>query len=559
MESADNGISRRNFLRGGAAVAAVAVGSGLVGCSSAPKQAAWEPGKWDEETDVVVVGYGGAGIAAAITMKSEGLGDVVVLEAAPKEFEGGNTRVSGNIMFQPETADAAFNYQKYLNGEYEVDDNLLKAWSVMMVDNIQWLKDLGGNPQTIPRTAEFAEAPDADKVKIYCIDGEYGNASLWNMLKTKEEPLGYTVHHEARVKSLICNPETNEACGAVAEMPDGTTLTVKARKAVILSCGGFENNAEMVKTYYHIGAPYCFYYGTPWNKGDGFNLVAPFGAKLWHMNNFSGGHLATRVSKDEGFTSIPKIHGKNWIYVGADSTRFLYEETTGEQRHGKIRFHGTWTSYPSPQPIHLIAGEGAITNNYLPNIAVMWPSQGPFWPSGKGADIQQMIKDGIIAKADTIEELAKKIQRDPVALAATINQYNEYCAAGVDPDFHRGESFYEYGKTGIGNNEGAAAVMKTEKVEVIKPFALEPINPPYYAIETRTVFINSQGGPMRNENCQILDTNEQPIPRLYGCGEFGSIYSSQYNGGGNVSEAIATGRTAARHAGTLEAWDKKKA
>ena len=69
------------------------------------------------------------------------------------------------------------------------------------------------------------------------------------------------------------------------------------------------------------------------------------------------------------------------------------------------------------------------------------------------------------------------------------------------------------------------------------------------------VLLNTQGGPKRNENAQTLDWDGNSIPRLYNCGEFGSIYAYMYNGGGNVGEAIATGRVAGLHAVGLDPWD----
>lgn len=558
MDNAIKGISRRSFLRGGATVAAVAVGSSLIGCSGAPKKAAWEPEKWDEETDVVVVGYGGAGIAAAITMKNENLGEVIVVEAAPKEYEGGNTRVSGNILFTVDTVDGAFAYQKELNGAYVIDDSLLKAWAEQLGENVQWIEGLGGVMKTIPRTAEFAQAASADQVKIYCVDGSYGNGSLWHFLKSKEADMGYQVIHDARVTDLIRNTETNEACGVIASLADGTTVTVKAKKAVILSCGGFENNLDLVQNHYQPGTTHTGYFGTPFNRGDGFGCVEPFGAKLWHMNSYSGGQINAVLYK-EGYTTSVKPAGKGWIYVGADSTRFMYEETRDVQRHGKIKFHGSYMNYPAPDPIHLIMGAKALetAKPFAPRATLMWPSQNGMIPEG-GLSGEEFVKSGMIVKADTIEELATKIGRDPAALAQTVAEYNEYCAQGKDSAFGRGEAYYEYGHTGIGGGN-EAAVMTTEKVAVIKPFDLEALEGPFYAVEMRASFINTQGGPKRNENCQVVNSKNEPIPRLYGAGEFGSIYGYEYNGGGNVSEAIATGRTAARHAGTLDAWDKSKA
>jgi succinate dehydrogenase/fumarate reductase flavoprotein subunit len=67
-------------------------------------------------------------------------------------------------------------------------------------------------------------------------------------------------------------------------------------------------------------------------------------------------------------------------------------------------------------------------------------------------------------------------------------------------------------------------------------------------MELTPSFVNTQGGPRRNEHGQVMGTSGAPIPRLYSAGELGSIYSFNYNAGGNVGECFASGRVAGRNA-----------
>lgn len=490
-------------------------------------------------------------------MKQESLGDVIVLEAAPEGLEGGNTRVSGNIVFIPDTVEGALAYQTDLNGPFVVEEELMKAWAEMICENKDWVEDLGCEMKPIAACSpEFSEAEAGDTVKVYCVDGHLGDASLWNVLKEQEEDLGYQVMYGTRATSLIRKPETNEALGAIAETEDGTTLTIKARKGVVLSCGGFENNPEMVRNYYHNNVFKTQFYGNPYNRGDGFGLVGPFGAQLWHMNSFSGGHTNQMIFP-EGYTVGSAPAGSGWIMVGENSKRYMYEEVNGQHRHGKLRMNGVWSDCLAPGTIHQILGAKAFeeSESFFPDSAMQYANTYDLYDPACGP--QEWVDKGVVTKADTIEELAEKLGRDPEALAETVNQYNQYCADGVDPDFHRGEAYYEFGKMDYSTkreDENISGVL-TEMIEAIKPFDLEPLEPPFYAIECCASFINTQGGPKRNGQAQILDTNDEPIPRLYGAGEFGSIYSYVYNGGGNVSEAIATGRVAARSAAANEPWD----
>jgi succinate dehydrogenase/fumarate reductase flavoprotein subunit len=87
---------------------------------------------------------------------------------------------------------------------------------------------------------------------------------------------------------------------------------------------------------------------------------------------------------------------------------------------------------------------------------------------------------------------------------------------------------------------------------------MKPLStPPFYAMEICECQTNTQGGPERNKDNQTIGNDGKPIPRLYTVGELGSIYGFLYNGGGNVPEAYATGRIAAKHAVTLKPWDAK--
>jgi succinate dehydrogenase/fumarate reductase flavoprotein subunit len=122
--------------------------------------------------------------------------------------------------------------------------------------------------------------------------------------------------------------------------------------------------------------------------------------------------------------------------------------------------------------------------------------------------------------------LAKKMGIDANGLEETMDKYNHYCEQGKDPDFNR------------------------------DPKTLEAIKePPYYGIPLMPNFINTQGGPRRNEKAEIVTPFNEPISRLYSAGELGSIYGFLYQGGGNVGECLAFGRIAGRNAAAQNSWN----
>jgi succinate dehydrogenase/fumarate reductase flavoprotein subunit len=140
-------------------------------------------------------------------------------------------------------------------------------------------------------------------------------------------------------------------------------------------------------------------------------------------------------------------------------------------------------------------------------------------------DSSSEIEKGWIVKADSLKELAGKIGKNPDTLEKTVAAWNKSCAAGNDSEFGR------------------------------DPKRMAPIQtPPFYAAEFVPAFTNTQGGPRRNSNAQVLDTNRKPIPRLYSAGELGALYSWHYQGGGNILECIVFGRIAGEHAAAEKPW-----
>jgi uncharacterized protein with FMN-binding domain len=129
------------------------------------------------------------------------------------------------------------------------------------------------------------------------------------------------------------------------------------------------------------------------------------------------------------------------------------------------------------------------------------------------------INKGWIVQADSIRELAAKINIDPAALEAEVNKYNGYCRNGLDPEFN------------------------------VNPRVLKALETgPYYAFPIKATLINTQGGPKRNTDCEVLDVWGNPIPHLYSAGELGSFYPDIYQGAGNLSECLFTGREAGANA-----------
>lgn len=513
-------LNRREFLKGAAASAvAVAGASALAGCQ-APAAAPNMPKKWDYEADVVIVGFGGAGAVAAITA-FDAKAKVLILEKAPEGKEGGNTRVSGNMWFSPRPVESAITYFNAMAGPFTVPPEMVRVWAEEMGKVNDFVTSIGGQVGELNIfNPEFPELPGKECAKTFA-NPTAMQSKLWKLFKENVDKRRIQVLYGTPAKELVQNPTTKEILGVIADQ-SGKTVAVKAKKAVILTCGGFENNQQMIRDYLHweVGYPK----GTPYNTGDGIKMAIAVGADLWHMGNVAGPDFNLKVPEyDFSFGYSLNPNPKSWIVVGKDSKRFI-DEKAGT-RHGKVLLHGRWEPLPVPMPCHMIFDEKVRAQGplYATTETFCWYSVVEAYRWSK--DNMTEINKGWIVKADTIEELASKIKRDPAVLKATIDEYNKACAAGVDP------------------------IYGTAKANLV------PIDtPPYYAMEMFPTFTNTQGGPRRNEKAQVLDTNGKPIPRLYSAGELGSIYGHLYNGGGNIGECMAFGRIAARNAVAEKPW-----
>lgn len=496
----------------------------------------------DLETDVVVVGYGAAGAATAIAARDAGA-DVIVLEKQAADADGeirhtSNTRYSAGIVLAPTDAGAAFTYQKALNDTYGVDDvpeTMLRVWAREIVENEAWLRGLDGGDafyvaaETGPESlggAQWPELPGAESTRR--LQNARGGNGLFEILDRNAVARGATVLYESPARDLVQDPPTGAILGVRV---DGGT--VWARRAVVLTCGGFEFNDAMKATYLRVWP--CRFYGHPGNTGDGVRMALKVGADLWHMTNISGMATAGWPDSPHSFLCTPWWRGAYCATEFRDGTPIPATVASYSaiivDRHGQrfaqeiykqyafywslVRFDTDRAEFPRI-PAHLVFDEKTRREGPVANMS------GPFgplklyeWSSDNNVEIER----GWIHRADTVRQLAGLIGVPPDGLEQTVSRWNDYCRDGNDPECERA------------------------------PETLSPLDtPPYYAIVQWPGSGNTLGGPRRDEHARVLDPDGQPIPRLYSAGELGSIYGFLYQGGGNLAECLAFGRIAGANA-----------
>ena len=495
---------------------------------AAPKP--WLPATWDNEADVVIVGFGGAGAAAAITAHDLGA-EVLMLEKAPEGHQGGNTRVAGQGYLHVSDAGKAVAYLNALCGPYPVPQDMAHAWAEELGRNNDWLASLGGDPQEHqhqPEGIEFPEFPGADCAHKFHHGDAVGYSNTWNLLESAVKQRRIEVLYEAPGRELVQDGITREILGIRAEQ-NGKPIHVKARKAVVLTCGGFENNQEMIRNYLP-GVPYCYTSGTPYNEGDGIRMGQLVGADLWHMNSYAGPSMALKVPEYKATFSMTPLHygleqPGGMIVVGPDANRFADEKL--KTRHGKIMRNGRWCPLHVPCPMFMIIDDALFACGplYDKSSFMGWARmiERYDWSEDNSAELER----GWIKRADTLAALAQCVGLNAGTLEQSVARWNAICEGGKDPDFGR--------------------------TKMLVPIA----TPPFYAVELSPSMLNTQGGPRRNEKGQIVRPDNTPIPRLYSAGELGSIYSYLYQGTGNIGECFAFGRIAARNAVAELPWDQK--
>jgi succinate dehydrogenase/fumarate reductase flavoprotein subunit len=547
--------SRRKFIKnsfafgiGGVSMALLAGCASGVGETAAAAEEVWVPETWDEETDIVIAGYGAAGVAAAITALDAGVASIV-LEKSPIE-DGGNFGCSAGsahtTIDSHDTDDMKAKVRRASFGSIP-NPECIDA----MVDNMQgtlpWLENLG-----IPLfQSERAALPHRSAQYSYRYDtGEHetGGSGMhfFAGLTAIAHEKGVDIRLGTPITGVIQNPVTKEVLGAIATKPDGAEINIKARKAVVLCTGGYENNKMMQCWYNHPGV-FQYPWGTPYNTGDGFNIASAAGAAIWHTTSCEYGNFGLLKPSEEAGTAVclqfTGLEPFNYVIVNKYGKRFMDDSASLSHENGPkaiLDYDGSKVEYTN-MPFFLIFDNTVFDAGpiYYKNFLA---GSGTYCYAGVhetidwGDDNSKALANGWIVKADTLSELAsflkttdqatgEEVTVDAAGLEETVATYNGYAESGVDPEFSRPD------------------------------IRMAPVGtPPFYAIELCLSVINVQGGPWHNGFSQTLTSAGEVIPRLYNCGELGSLNALEYMIG-NISECLTTGRVAVEHAASLDSWD----
>ena len=333
-------MSRRGFVEGAGVVGAAVCLSSFGATAFAEENSAEI--EWTDEADLVIIGTGGAGLGAAAAVGMEGLGDCLVLEAAPEEEQGGNTRVSGQFLFYADSVEHALAYQTKMNEPYVIDEDIMQVWAEGMVENISWFEGLGADfsDESYFTGAEFSEFPESEGYGCVRNGGVIDDEALWQLVKAEVDKYDFPFYYNSRAMHLIQN-----AAGEVVGVSTEDGRNFKARKAVILACGGFEHNPDMMAKYRPAGFNRTTGRGSWWDVGDGSGIS--FGV---HMLTPGDDNAVGRIGPT----------GANWVYLDCHGNRFMNEDYFSRQKHGKLWRNGQWLDVDVPDGCFCLMGQEAF-------------------------------------------------------------------------------------------------------------------------------------------------------------------------------------------------------
>lgn len=536
FEPTNPGQTRRGFVKTASFALAGAAAMGLAGCAPSGSTNTSTPNDtWDEEFDVVVVGGGIAGHAAALTVATEGSGATCLLVEKGATPSGNSPFCKGDSIWTKEPNALAAYVKRLAHGT--TPDDVVEAYAQGCAEIYDWVLEMGANKEemsfTEPATkdsldkhnAEYREVEDSYAFGYFAIGKKkdveikgpnHVQVFLEQAVNQHSDVVDYRTN--TPLVDLVQDSETGAILGVV--VGDKNQKRIRAKRGVVMCLGGFEHSPEMMQTYLGQGAAVPG--AGSMNTGDGHRICTKIGADFWHMNNVAGFWMAGRDLKNTTYTNPPifKPAPKGFgITVGINGRRF-YMDWDGYNirekypymsdmsvhvgsRHGHMQFGGEWPHLPMPSKAWFVFDSEGLAQGAIP------PSADGATPDAKG----------YAHAANTIEELATKMEVPVEELTTTVTQWNECCDNGKDIFFHRPES------------------------------TLFPVKtPPFYAQLCAPSFLNTDGGPVRAANGAILDHDGNPIPGLYSAGEFGSIWGHYYEGGGNVAECLVFGRISAKSA-----------
>lgn len=559
-------VSRRSFVAGSAMGAAAVATAGIAAPALAAQPSEEIPSSWDEEHEIVVVG-GGVGLAAAVEAAQQGA-DVVLLEKGDHTgglwmTAGGScTMGGGNIVQQRDGQEDdvdSWYADEMRSCEYRGVPEIMRMLCEKGADTVQWMEDLGIvwaplGAGVLGGDIARGLQPDQNPGVYAGGKGTACSGICWTQTWERNlKELGVPMLLGHRMTKVYREPG-GPVVGVEVQTDDGIK-NFKATKAVILCTGTWTDNARMAQAWDPriVGPDAYGDGGIPAenlllvdSSGDGHLAAAKIGASLSDMSFVAYLYLffgsrsywgwgedpidwttVDNYAAGKGLSRVGDLYQKT-ILVDGDAKRYVNEASAYDplpegmgalSENPEQPFMRAYLALPQPRNVWMLA-DATIAEE------LEWPLDQIENPNPRTGN---MFDPACVAIADTIEELAEKMDMDATTLAATIETYNAAADAGEDAEF---------GKPG-----------PLSKIE----------NPPFYGFKASLIRHTQRNGLRVNTKSQVIDgwaqiddihepvasiDDEPVIPHLYAAGELGNAL-----GWRRVHNSLGHYTTCARNAG----------
>lgn len=477
--------NRRGFIKG----AAVGIGSLALGGSiltSKDASAAPMPKKWDRQTDVLVLGAGGAGLLAAIEAADAG-SKVILLESEP--IRATSTQISGGIVtlcqtpMQPGSCDELYAdlVKAHRNDN---DPDLVRAYVNNASSTYKRLIDSGVKFTRVSSWAGMSKPWGHDASSA---------AEMCNALEATAKKKGVVFTFSTRARRLVVNPK-GRVVGIEAESR-GRKRYYGAKKAVVIATGGFTRNPELAKNFGRPGAEKIYPLTGLGSRGDGLIMGWGVGSNMTYMTDGVG--PTAPADKETGKTIISFYGGS--IIVNKNGKRFF--------RESEVYSDICWAGLQQPDTLMFQIYDSKIKKAL------------------EGTPLGNLMKGCKEFQGSSVKDLGEALNKqsglDVGAMVDTVNRYNSFVDAGKDPEFNR---------TNIVGTSG-----KLLKIDTA----------PFYGVISVPGTTHFNGGLKVNPQMQVINVFGEKIPGLYAAGEVtGGFHGKGYVSGSAVGMAVIYGRIA---------------
>jgi len=458
------------------------------------------------ESDVVIVGGGIAGYAAAARCAQLGLRAVLLEKLNNFVAHGAHMAVLDSKCMRE---NGVFIDKKQFARDWmhicgsRVNEDLLWMYINRSPEAFEWFLEQGGDDIEVKLHGGNYRGPDFKEYDgthfIVQADKPVKKYKLFGLLLACEILHATATEHGAQVfrqtEGKYLEKKDGRVTAAIAACPDGKYRRYKARKAVILATGDIAGNPELVEKFCPLGLLPERIGAFPKNSNLGEGHL---------MGYWAGGAFEAAPWALSLHLIAYAMYCFFFLHVNRRGQRFMNEDTWAQaksirilmQQPGQFAFSVFDSKYYDELARLAQYSGGQFTDPLIHIYGVPWDNETNNVPQ----TIDAYIEKGYAFKADTIEELAEKIGVPAENLLKTVGRYNENYRIGEDRD---------YGKRSI-------LLTSIDK-------------PPYYALKFGPALLTVFGGLLTDTNLRVLDSNHEPVPGLYAVGNCaGGLHGQDY-------------------------------